>query len=132
MAPLAFAEEADAWFLGDGDPFMNRLVRARHCKSDRMPAVVHHDGTARLQTVSRGHSGVRPLLEEFHRLTGVPVLLNTSLNFKGTPILRTAEQAVAAAVELGLDALAVEDTLILAPHVRLDTALTAPGGTDRA
>lgn len=131
LAPLALAEEADAWFLGDGDPFMNRVVRARHCKSDRMPAVVHHDGTARLQTVSRGHSGVRPLLEEFHRLTGVPVLLNTSLNFKGTPILRTAEQAVAAAVELGLDALAVEDTLVLAPHVRLDTALTALDGTDR-
>ncbi|MFD8716880.1 carbamoyltransferase C-terminal domain-containing protein [Streptomyces sp. NPDC059629] len=131
LAPLALAEEADAWFLGDGDPFMNRVVRARHCKSDRMPAVVHHDGTARLQTVSRGHSGVRPLLEEFHRLTGVPVLLNTSLNFKGTPILRTAEQAAAAAVELGLDALAVEDTLILAPHVRMDAVLSALSGTDR-
>jgi carbamoyltransferase len=96
-----------------------------------MPAVVHQDGTARLQTVSRSHSGIRPLLEEFHRLTGVPVLLNTSLNFKGTPILRTAEQAVDAAVELGLDALAVEDTLILAPHVRIDTVLSATSGTDR-
>ncbi|MEV5847787.1 carbamoyltransferase C-terminal domain-containing protein [Streptomyces sp. NPDC051985] len=130
LAPLVLAEEADAWFLGDADPFMNRVVRARHCKSDRIPAVIHHDGTARLQTVSRGHSGVRPLLEEFHRLTGVPVLLNTSLNFKGTPILRTAEQAVAATVELGLDALVVENTLVLAPHVRIGTALPASTGTD--
>lgn len=132
LAPLTLAEEASAWFLGNADPFMNRVVRARNCKSGRMPAVVHHDGTARLQTVSRSHSGIRPLLEEFHRLTGVPVLLNTSLNFKGTPILRTAEQAVDAAVELGLDALAVEDTLILAPHVRIDTVLSATSGTDRA
>ncbi|MGW0885352.1 carbamoyltransferase C-terminal domain-containing protein [Streptomyces sp. NPDC002671] len=132
LAPLALAEEADAWFLGSGDPFMNRVVRARHCKAGRMPAVVHHDGTARLQTVNRGHSGVRLLLEEFHRLTGVPVLLNTSLNFKGTPILRTAEQAVDAAIELGLDALAIEDTLVLAPHVQVDTVLSAASGTDRA
>ncbi|WP_435270119.1 carbamoyltransferase C-terminal domain-containing protein [Streptomyces sp. 1222.5] len=132
LAPLALAEEAGGWFLGNADPFMNRVVRARHCKSDRMPAVVHQDGTARLQTVSRGHSGVRPLLEEFHRLTGVPVLLNTSLNFKGTPILRTAEQAVDAAVELGLDALVVEDTLVLAPHVRREAVLSAASGTDLA
>ncbi|MEU7576752.1 carbamoyltransferase C-terminal domain-containing protein [Streptomyces sp. NPDC041068] len=131
LAPLTLAEEANAWFLGQADPFMNRVVRVRNCKSSRIPAVVHHDGTARLQTVSRDHSGVRPLLEEFHQLTGVPVLLNTSLNFKGTPILRTAKQAVDAAVELGLDALAVGDRLILAPHIQESTVLPANSGTDR-
>ncbi|MFB8088409.1 carbamoyltransferase C-terminal domain-containing protein [Streptomyces sp. NPDC055992] len=128
LAPLALAEEANTWFLGQADPFMNRVVRVRNCKASRIPAIAHHDGTARLQTVSRDHSGVRHLLEEFHQLTGVPVLLNTSLNFKGTPILRTAQQAVDAAVELGLDALAVGDALIVAPHVRVDAASS---GTER-
>ncbi|MEU3783420.1 carbamoyltransferase C-terminal domain-containing protein [Streptomyces sp900129855] len=127
FAPVALAEEASAWFVGEGDPFMNRVVKVRACRADRVPAIVHHDGTARLQTVSRQHSGLRPLLEEFHRITDLPVLLNTSLNFKGTPILRTADQAVQALVELGLDALAVEDTLVLAPDVarELDYLLVA-------
>ncbi|MGB8944961.1 MAG: carbamoyltransferase C-terminal domain-containing protein [Streptomyces sp.] len=132
LAPLVLAEEANNWFLGDADPFMNRVVRVRHCKSGRIPAVVHHDGTARLQTVSRDHSGVRSLLEEFHQLTGIPVLLNTSLNFKGTPILRTAQQAADAAVELGLDSLAIDDTLIIAPHVQIDTVMSAASRTEHS
>ncbi|MGD3109483.1 carbamoyltransferase family protein [Streptomyces sp. YGL11-2] len=131
LAPVILAEEANAWFLGSGDAFMNRVVRARHCKSGRMPAVVHRDGTARLQAVSRSHTAVRPLLEEFHQLTGVPVLLNTSLNLKGAPILRTAKQTIDAAVELGLDALAIGDTLILSPHVQLDAVQPAVSGRDR-
>ncbi|MFB6643148.1 carbamoyltransferase C-terminal domain-containing protein [Streptomyces chartreusis] len=127
FAPVALAEEVAAWFVGEGDPFMNRVVKVRACRADRVPAIVHHDGTARLQTVGRQHSGLRALLEEFHRITDLPVLLNTSLNFKGTPILRTADQAVQALVELGLDALAVEDTLVLAPDVahELDDVLVA-------
>ncbi|WP_308401206.1 carbamoyltransferase C-terminal domain-containing protein [Streptomyces sp. AC512_CC834] len=55
--------------------------------------------------------------EQFHERTGLPLLLNTSFNRKGAPILRTAEQALAAAAELGLDALAVGDTLLLADNV---------------
>ncbi len=124
FAPVALAEEADTWFKGAGDPFMNRVVNVRRCRADQLPAITHHDDTARLQTVGRHHTGLRPLLEEFHRLTGLPVLLNTSLNFKGTPILRTAAQAAHAAVELGLDALAVDDTLVLAPHLPIPTTET--------
>lgn len=117
FAPAVLAEHATEWFMSAGDPFMNRVAHVRGCRADRIAAVTHHDGTARVQSVAADHLGLRELLERFHERTGLPLLLNTSFNRKGTPILRTAEQAVAAAADLGLDALAVGDTLLLADHV---------------
>ncbi|MER5855712.1 carbamoyltransferase C-terminal domain-containing protein [Streptomyces sp900105245] len=117
FAPAVLAEHATEWFMSAGDPFMNRVATVRRCRADRVAAVTHHDGTARVQSVAADHQGLRDLLEQFRDLTGVPLLLNTSFNRKGAPILRTAEQAVAAAVDLRLDALAVGDTLLLADHV---------------
>jgi carbamoyltransferase len=117
FAPAVLAERATEWFMGAGDPYMNRVAQARHCRADRMGAVVHHDGTSRLQAVAPEHTGLRSLLEEFHRRTGLPLLLNTSFNRKGTPILRTAEQAVHAAADLGLDAVALGDTLLVAEGI---------------
>ncbi|MFJ7986438.1 carbamoyltransferase C-terminal domain-containing protein [Streptomyces sp. NPDC096351] len=117
FAPAVLAEHATEWFMSAGDPFMNRVARVRRCRADRIAAVTHHDGTARVQSVAADHQGLRELLEQFHNRTGLPLLLNTSFNHKGTPILRTAEQAAAAAADLGLDALAVGDTLLLADHV---------------
>ncbi|MFG2158205.1 carbamoyltransferase C-terminal domain-containing protein [Streptomyces olivaceus] len=117
FAPAVLAEHATEWFMSAGDPFMNRVASVRRCRADRVAAVTHHDGTARVQSVAADHQGLRDLLEQFRDLTGLPLLLNTSFNRKGAPILRTAEQAVAATVELRLDALAVGDTLLLADHV---------------
>ncbi|MFF9198760.1 MULTISPECIES: carbamoyltransferase C-terminal domain-containing protein [unclassified Streptomyces] len=117
FAPAVLAEHATEWFMSSGDPFMNRVARVRRCRADRIPAVTHHDGTARVQSVAPDHQGLHELLEKFHDRTGLPLLLNTSFNRKGTPILRTAEQAVAAAADLGLDALAIGGTLLLADHV---------------
>ena len=117
FAPAVLAEHTTEWFMSEGDPFMNRVARVRRCRAARVAAVTHHDGTARVQSVAADHAGLRDLLERFHDGTGLPLLLNTSLNRKGTPILRTAEQAAAAAGELGLDALAVGNTLLLADHV---------------
>ncbi|MEV4905512.1 carbamoyltransferase C-terminal domain-containing protein [Streptomyces albidoflavus] len=117
FAPAVLAEHATEWFMSAGDPFMNRVATVRRCRADRVAAVTHHDGTARVQSVAADHQGLRVLLEQFRDLTGLPLLLNTSFNRKGTPILRTAEHAVAAAVELRLDALTVGDTLLLANHV---------------
>ncbi|GAA3771438.1 carbamoyltransferase family protein [Streptomyces chiangmaiensis] len=117
FAPAVLAEHATEWFMSAGDPFMNRVATVRRCRADRIAAVTHHDGTARVQSVAADHQGLRDLLQHFHNRTGLPLLLNTSFNRKGTPILRTAEQAVPAAADLGLDALAVGDTLLLADHV---------------
>lgn len=117
FAPAVLAEHATEWFMSEGDPFMNRVARVRRCRADRIAAVTHHDGTARVQSVTPDHQGLHELLDRFHESTGLPLLLNTSFNRKGTPILRTAEQAVAAAADLSLDALAIGDTLLLADRV---------------
>lgn len=117
FAPAVLAEHATEWFMSAGDSFMNRVATVRRCRADRIAAVTHHDGTARVQSVAADHQGLRDLLQQFRGLTGLPLLLNTSFNRKGAPILRTSEQAVAAAVDLRLDALAVGDTLLLADHV---------------
>ncbi|MFI7449626.1 carbamoyltransferase C-terminal domain-containing protein [Nonomuraea sp. NPDC049714] len=113
FAPAVLAEHAREWFVTEGDPFMNRVARVRHCRAPQIGAIVHHDGTTRLQMVAEQHSGLRPLLEEFHRRTGLPILLNTSFNTKSAPILMRAEQAVRAAADLGLDAVAINDSLLV-------------------
>ncbi|MEW1613975.1 MULTISPECIES: carbamoyltransferase C-terminal domain-containing protein [unclassified Streptomyces] len=126
FAPAVLAEHATEWFMSAGDPFMNRVAHVRPCRAEHIAAVTHHDGTARVQSVTADHQGLREVLERFHDRTGLPLLLNTSFNRKGTPILRTAEQAVAAATDLALDALAVGDTLLLADHVSDPRATTLP------
>jgi carbamoyltransferase len=65
-------------------------------KPDEFPAIIHKDGTSRVQTVSKNDSpGFRKLLEEWHAETGCPVLLNTSLNIKGMPMVNDLKDAVA-------------------------------------
>ncbi|WP_328583016.1 carbamoyltransferase C-terminal domain-containing protein [Streptomyces sp. NBC_00370] len=126
FAPAVLAEHATKWFMSTGDPFMNRVAHVRRCRADRIAAVTHHDGTARVQSVATDHQGLHELLQRFHEHTGLPLLLNTSFNLKGTPILRSAEQAVQAAAGLGLDALAVGDTLLIADQVPDPRALPQP------
>jgi hypothetical protein len=81
---------------------------------DRIPAVVHVNGTARVQTV---HKSITPryhrLLEEVKRRTDLSVLLNTSLNRRGTPIVETPEEAITLFLETALDALILERWLVL-------------------
>ncbi|MFF8847886.1 carbamoyltransferase C-terminal domain-containing protein [Streptomyces sp. NPDC015127] len=95
FAPAVLAEHATEWFMSAGDPSMNRVAHVRRCRADRIAAVTHHDGTARVQTVAADHQGLRELLEQFRDRTGLPLLLNTSFNRKGTPILRTGERSAA-------------------------------------
>jgi carbamoyltransferase len=65
-----------------------------HCRNpDLFPAIVHHDGTSRIQTVSQDGSGIRELLEKWYVVTGCPMLLNTSLNIKGEPMVNDRADA---------------------------------------
>ncbi len=78
-----------------------------------MPAVVHVDGTGRLQTVTaEANPRFRALIEAFHALTGVPIVLNTSFNIMGKPILHSAEDALTMFYTTGLDAVVIEDWLL--------------------
>lgn len=67
---------------------------ARCTKPDEFPAIIHGDGTSRVQTVSKTDSpGFRKLLEDWYAETGCPMLLNTSLNIKGMPMVNNAKDA---------------------------------------
>ena len=82
-------------------------------KRNEIPAVVHVDGTCRVQTVSaKNNSRFRALLEAFDAITGCPVLLNTSFNVKGQPIVLTPLEAISTFFSCGLDHLAMGSFLI--------------------
>jgi len=100
FAPVVLAERAKEIFEGDEDsPFMLLAKRVRAQWRDKIPAVVHVDGTARVQTVREDQNPrLYRLLKEFDALTGVPVLLNTSFNVKGEPIVETPQDAVSRAL----------------------------------
>ena len=80
---------------------------------DKIPAIVHVDGTARVQTVRQEHNErLYALLKEFDSITGVPVLLNTSFNVRGEPIVETPDDAIKCFLATGMDYLVLHDMLI--------------------
>jgi carbamoyltransferase len=114
FAPIVLRERADEIFLGPGDsPYM---LMAKHVAPEwqkKIPAVVHVDGTARVQTVAEDENPVLyRLLKEFDALTGVPVLVNTSFNIKGEPIVETPEDAIQCFLGTGLDYLILHDLVM--------------------
>jgi len=91
FAPAVLAEHARDYFDGPTGPFMQYTST---CTDPGLPAIVHGDGTSRVQAVSADQSvGFRKLLERWYEETGCPILLNTSLNIKGKPIVNTVEDA---------------------------------------
>jgi carbamoyltransferase len=114
FAPIVLAERAAEIFEGEEEsPFMLLAKRVRPEWRDRIPAIVHVDGTARVQTIRENQNArLYRLLKEFDALTGVPVLINTSFNVKGEPIVETAEDAIACFLSTGMDYLALHDMLI--------------------
>jgi carbamoyltransferase len=114
FAPIVTYERAKDIFVGeDESPFMLRAKQVRPEWKDRIPAIVHVDGTARVQTVRREQNErMHDLLTEFEKLTGVPVLVNTSFNIKGAPIAETPQHAMDCFIYTGIDYLALHDTLI--------------------
>jgi carbamoyltransferase len=87
FAPVVMEEFAKRWFDMDfTSPYMQYTVKC--LQPEKIPSVVHADGTSRVQTVSKDqHLGLWTVLKKFYKITGVPILLNTSLNIKGQPLL---------------------------------------------
>lgn len=115
-AASVLAERAEDWFdLRRPSPYMLETVPVRLDRRERIPGVTHHDGTCRIQTVAavEGLVSFHELLTCFGSLTGVPVLLNTSLNSAGEPIYGSATQARRLLASGRLDALCVGDDLLL-------------------
>jgi carbamoyltransferase len=114
FAPIVLAERASEIFEGDEEsPYMLLAKSVRPEWRDKIPAVVHVDGTARVQTVRKDtNERLYCLLKEFEALTGVPVLVNTSFNVKGEPIVETPRDAARCFLSTGIDYLVLHDLLV--------------------
>jgi carbamoyltransferase len=117
VAPVVRAEDADDWFVNAGEsPFMLFVHDVQPQQAERIPAVRHVDGTARIQTIRREQLPVyHDLLSAFQRLTNVPVLVNTSFNTRGEPIVCTPRDAVECFWTSPLDALVIGPFLLEKP-----------------
>jgi carbamoyltransferase len=115
FAPSILAEHGPAWFEDYQDaPYMERTLVWTDAVRRHVPAVVHEDGTGRLQSVTaQRNPRYHALISAFHALTGVPVILNTSFNIMGKPILHSSEDAILMFYTSGLDALVIEDWLLV-------------------
>jgi carbamoyltransferase len=113
VAPAVLEEEAGEWFTPAGaSPFMLFVFDVAPGRAGRIPGVCHVDGTARIQTVNpEQHPLYYRLIKAFQQRTGVPVLVNTSFNTQGEPIVCTPQDAVRCFMTSPLDA------LVLGPYI---------------
>ncbi|MGK2961128.1 MAG: carbamoyltransferase family protein [Gemmatimonadaceae bacterium] len=113
FAPSIVEEAMDDYFVGAAaDPFMQQVYPVRDDKRALLPAITHADGSGRLQTVSmRTNPLYYELISEFGRLTGVPVLLNTSFN-ENEPIVDTPEQALDCFFRTRMDVIVVNSVVV--------------------
>jgi carbamoyltransferase len=120
FAPSVLREKVADWFVRDDDvPFMLQVIAIRPERRGQIPAVTHVDGTGRLQTVDQaGNSRYHALIEAFFRLTGVPMVLNTSFN-ENEPVVCRPQEALDCFLRTKMD------LLILGNHVVRRTAPAA-------
>jgi len=113
VAPIVTSEAFDAYFDGERNRYMLFTSRARPLAHERAPSAVHVDGTARVQTVwARDDPWLHNLLERFAQDSGVPVLINTSLNVRGKPIVETPADALTCLFTTGMDFLVLGGLLV--------------------
>ncbi len=108
FAPVVLGEEVGKWFDLEGthpeSPFMLRVLRFKEHTEQEVPGVTHIDGTGRVQTVTAKDNGpYYELLKAFYAKTGVPILINTSLNVMGEPIVETPEDTLNSLAMTDLD-----------------------------
>jgi carbamoyltransferase len=111
---VVLEEEAADWFEGARvSPFMLFVFDVKPDKADRIPAVRHVDGTARIQTINRSQNpAYYDLIKAFQARTGVPVLVNTSFNTRGEPIVCSPRDAIESFWTSPLDALVIGPFLL--------------------
>ncbi len=117
FAPAVLDEYADDFFEDyQPSPYMDKTLKIRQSMQQKIPAVCHVDGTGRLQTVKREwNPRFYHLINSFYQHTQIPVLLNTSFNVMGKPLVHSLDDAISVFLSTGLDALVVNDYLIRKP-----------------
>lgn len=116
FAPSILEEQVKEYFeIGESAPFMEKVFKVVPEKRAKIPAVTHVDGTGRLQTVSyRTNPLYWDLINTFFQRTGIPMILNTSLN-ENEPIVRTPEQAIECFIRTSMDALVLGSYWVVRP-----------------
>lgn len=114
FAPAVLAEFQKEYIeLKERSPYMLLVGQVRPEKRDEVPAITHVDGSARIQSVSyEENSRLYELLRAFHGLTGIPMILNTSFNIRGEPIVETPRDAVGSFMKSDLDLLVVGNFIV--------------------
>ena len=118
FAPSVLHEHAAEYFADYHEsPYMDKTLRILDTMQDKIAAVCHVDGTGRLQTVKQEwNPRYYQLIHSFYQQTQIPMLLNTSFNVMGKPLIHTLDDALAVFLSTGLDALVVNDYLICKPR----------------
>ena len=113
FAPSILREAVDEWFETDVDvPFMMKVLDVKPERRGQIPAVVHVDGSGRLQTVTEQYNGrFYQLIKSFSELTGIPMLLNTSFN-ENEPIVCKPEEALDCFLRTGMDCLVLDQFVL--------------------
>ncbi|MBI1851152.1 MAG: carbamoyltransferase [Planctomycetes bacterium] len=114
FAPSVLREEVSHYFdLDDDSPYMLLVPKVKNEKRDLLPAITHEDGTGRVQTVTKADNPLYyDLIREFQKLTGVPVVVNTSFNVRGEPIVCTPEDAYNCFKKSGIDVLVLGNYIL--------------------
>ncbi|RUR54842.1 hypothetical protein ELS78_16565 [Aeromonas veronii] len=114
FAPACLAEDIKDYFYAEDDAeFMLIIPQVKPDKQDIIPAVVHNDGTARVQAVHKSKNpGFYDIIEEFKKITGVPVVINTSFNVNGETIVESPQDAIECFLFTDIDYLAIGDYLV--------------------
>ena len=112
FAPMVTFESQKKYFKsGDFVPYMNQVVKVKEEYVDKLPAVTHVDGTARIQSVNP-YNDTYPLLKRFEELSGYPILLNTSFNIKDKTMVLTPQDAMDTFLDTEIDILVMDNYLI--------------------
>ena len=114
VAPIVLESRVDEIFIQTRtSPYMLEAFDVKIEWIDKVPSIVHLDGTARVQTINKYQNELLyRVIEEFSDLTGIPVICNTSLNDKGEPIIQTVSQAISFCLKKGIEVLYVNGTRI--------------------
>ena len=114
IAPSILSEYYIEYFSGNGGNkyFMNIAAKVKKNMQKKVPAIVHVDGTARPQIVTKENERYYSLLMEFYKKTGIPLVCNTSFNEKGVPVVNNPENALDCFLQRGIDMLIIENFII--------------------
>ncbi len=124
FAPMVIKEKQRQFFdMVDDIPYMNQVVKVKAEYVNKLPAVTHIDGTARVQTVY-DHTLIHDLLIEFEKLSGYPILLNTSFNIKDKTMVLTPQDALETFYNTEMDILSINNYVIFKKY---DTSINKVG-----